>query len=216
MLSIYTFTTAVILISFLSSSTIVSAQEFFATVENDFVNAFPLNKCVSKDSNSMIYRFHNGTHAVQKIFTGNTSCDESFLNSQTFMDGYYTNLQSLINDHIAYRTYSYDTTCTDNFLYTFFKDKDCLKSYDYYYSITVLEDKLIEIVYQPNNVNDMCNYDNFSGTGSVFYENRCVPYGPNNHVNTFINHDKIQQCEENATDSVGIILVFLFMCLILF
>lgn len=205
----------ILILTILSSDGIVSAQEFFATAENDFVNAFPLNKCISKDSNSMIYRFYNGTHAVQKIFTGSTTCDESKVGAQYFLEGYYTDIQRLINAHVAYQVYSYDTTCTDGYLYTFFDNKDCIQGYEQYYSITILEDRLIEIVYQVTN-NNMCDYDYSSGVGSVFYENKCVPYGPNNHVSTFINHAKLPQCEENATDEMGIALVFLFICLILF
>lgn len=201
--------------SFSSSSAFVSAQEFFATVDNDLTIAFPLNKCISKDSNSMNYRFYNGTHIIQKIFTGSTTCDDAYSSSQYFIEGYYTDIQRLINAHIAYRTTSYDSTCTTNYMYTFFKDKSCIEGIGEYYSITVLEDRLIEIYYQVTN-NNMCDYDYSSGVGSVFYENKCVPYGPDNHVNTFINHAKLPHCEENATDSIGIALVFLFLCLILF
>lgn len=205
----------ILILTILSSDGIVSAQEFFAINDNDLITAMPLNKCISKGSNSMIYRFHNGTHAVQKIFTGSTTCDETLLSSQYLYEGYYTDIQRLIDNSIAYRTSSYDATCTENFMYTFFKDKSCLEGIGEYYSITVLEDRLIEIYYQVTN-NNMCDYDYSSGVGSVFYENKCVPYGPDRYVNNIINHAKLPQCEENATDEMGIALVFLFICLILF
>ena len=95
----------ILILTILSSDGIVSAQEFFTTVENDFVNAFPLNKCISKDSNSMIYRFYNGTHAVQKIFAGSVTCDESKVGAQYFMEGYYTDIQRLINAEVLMHYY---------------------------------------------------------------------------------------------------------------
>lgn len=215
-MSIYTFITAVLLSSF-SSSSFVSAQEFFAYNDVDLVSAIPLNKCVFKGSNSMIYRFHNGTHAVQKIFTGSTSCDESFLSSQLFYEGYYTDFQSLVNDHIAYQAYSYDNNCDAIYLYIFFKEKDCIKGLNnLFYSITISGNKISEINYHVNNEEDMCDFKNHSGEGILLYDNECTLIEQGGSHKAVINHAKIHQCEENATDSVGIILVFLFMCLILF
>lgn len=208
----------ILILTILSSDRIVSAQEFFATNTNDIINAVPLNKCISKDSNSMIFKFFNGTHIVQKIFSGSATCDESKVSAQYFIEGYYTDIQRLIDNSVAYQMYSYDDNCDVVYIYSFFREKECLRGADnIFYSITVFEDRMIELNYQETDEKDICDLaHNSAKNAMIYYDNLCVKAISGGSLKAVINQAKVPHCEENATDEMGIALVFLFICLILF
>lgn len=208
----------ILILTILSSDRIVSAQEFFASNTNDIINAVPLNQCIAKDSNSMIFKFFNGTHIVQKIFAGSATCDESKVSAQYFIEGYYTDIQRLIDNSVAYQMYSYDANCDVVYVYAFFREKECLRGVDkIFYSITVFEDRLIELNYQVTDEKDICDIaHNSAKNAMIYYDNLCVKDTSGGSLKVIINQAKVPHCEENATDEMGIALVFLFICLILF
>lgn len=208
----------ILILTILSSDKIVSAQEFFAANDKDLITAVPLNKCISKDSNSMIYKFFNGTHIIQKVFTGSTTCDESYVSAQYFIEGYYTDIQRLISNSVAYQMYSYDANCDVIYSYVFFREKECIEGLNnYFYSITVFNDKMIELNYHVTNEENICDFvHNSASNAMIYYDNQCIRDNSGRSIKVSINQDKVPHCEENATDSLGIALVFLFLCLILF
>lgn len=210
--------TVILILAILSSDGIASAQEFFAANDKDLITAVPLNRCISKDSDSMIYKFFNGTHIVQKIFSGSATCDEPKVSSQYFIEGYYTDIQRLIDNSVAYQMYSYDTNCDVIHTYVFFREKECLEGLNnLFYSITVFEDRLIELNYQVTNKEDICDLaHNSAKSAMIYYDNLCVKDTLGGSLKVSINQAKVPHCEENATDEMGIVLVFLFICLILF
>lgn len=207
----------ILILTILSSNGFVSAQEIFATIDNDIINAVPLNHCIIKGSNSGLYKFFNRTHVVEKLFSGSTTCNASYISAQYFIEGFYTNIQKLIDDSVAYQMYSYDTKCDVVYLYTFFKGNGCNRALDnYFLSITVFSDKLIELNYHVTNEKDVCDFaHNSADNAMIYYDNLCIT-GTGGSTKVRINQNKVLQCEENATDELGIIFVFIFMCLILF
>ena len=208
----------ILILTILSSDGMVSAQEFFATNDNDLISAVPLNKCIAKSSDSMIFKFFNGTHIVQKVFSGSTTCEESKVSAQYFIEGYYTDIQRLINNAVAYQMYSYDTNCDVVYIYIFFREKDCIRGTDkHFYSITVFEDRLIELNYLVTDEKDVCDLaHNSAANAMIYYDNLCVKDNSGGSLKVSINQAKVPHCEENSTDEMGIALVFLFICLILF
>ena len=166
----------------------------------------------------MIYKFFNGTHIIQKMFSGSATCDESYVSAQYFIEGYYTDIQRLINNAVAYQMYSYDTECNVIYTYVFFREKECIEGLNnLFYSITVFEDRMIELNYQVTDEKDICDLaHNSAKNAMIYYDNLCVKDTSGGSLKVIINQAKVPHCEENATDEMGIVFVFLFICLILF
>ena len=93
----------------------------------------------------------------------------------------------------------------------------CLRGLDnYFHSITTFSDKLIELNYHVTDEKDVCDFaHNSADKAMIYYDNLCIT-GTGGSVKVRINQNKVFQCEENATDELGIVFVFIFMCLILF
>lgn len=206
----------ILILTILSSDRIVSAQEFFASNNNDLIIAVPLNDCISKNSNSMIFKFFNGTHIIQKMFSGSTTCDESYISAQYFMEGYYTNLQSLTNGNDYYVTESYNSDCSKPYSYTFYTKEGCINNglTDQFMYIDIHENYVNHIQFSITNEDEMCKTAGKKGMVYMFEQGQCSQYGTG-YISTHFKYNR-HDCEENATDEMGIALVFLFICLILF